>query len=190
MKKTTLYFVVSAFALAGSIFILPSCNKGTTNNTEKTMALTNGNLSFEIPVFSANGEFDSITAFNYKINMDSFVKSFDSKYDTSSIRMVQLRSCSLTMTDGNAGSNFQNFHTVNMGVTSGTNKKIYRLAAAINIVDTPAYFLDVPKTYNANLASYFKADSICYRLYGNIRRTSAGPVNCKAIFTYDIILSK
>lgn len=189
MKKNIVPFVFVT-ALICSFLFASSCNKGQANNTESTQQLITGNLSFDLPVFVKNGEYDSITAFMYKVNMDSFVKSFNSKYDTSSIRSVQLRSCILTMTNGDVTNNFRNFHTTNIGITSGTNGHIYRIAAATDIQDTAAYFLNVPKSYEPNLATYFKSDSICYRFYGNIRRATTLPINCRATLTYDMVLSK
>ena len=190
MKKNTLSFVLVASALVGTMFVAPSCNKGKTNTTEKTQELITGNLSFEIPIHPSNGESDSLTSFFYKVNMDSLVKSYDAKYDTSSIRSVQLRSCVLTFPDNTTTDNFRNFHTTIIGVTSGTNKYLTRIAAKVDIVDTAAYVLNLNKEYEPNLASYFKADSVCYRLFGNFRRGTTMPLNCNATITYDMVLSK
>ncbi len=189
MKKSTFSFLLISTALIGSIFGTSSCNKGQTNTTGVKQELITGDMSFVVPM-QLIGENDSMVAFYYKINMDSFVKSFDSKYDTASIRKVQFISCTLTNSDFDVNNNFRNFHTANIGITSATNHRILRIAAAMNIQDTAAYFLNVPNSYNPDLSTYFKADSICYRLYGNMRKGTTIPLNCKATLKYEMTLVK
>lgn len=186
MKKNFLPFLIVS-ALIGSFFV-SSCNKGKVNSSESTHEIITGNLSFEIPALPTNGEYDSIIAFSFKTNMDSIIKGFSSKYDFNSIRTVNLRSCMLTLTDKDNNNNFRNFHTVNIGISSKSNPIFYRIAAATDIVDTTAYFLNVPTLYNPNLASYFRNDSIAYRLYGNMRRPTTKALRCNATLTYDMTL--
>lgn len=189
MKKNTFSLIILASALVGGIFST-SCNKGKTNTTQKSVTLVNGNLSFDIPIMPVNGEYDSIVKFNFKINADSFVKSFNADYDTSSIRSVLLNSCVLTLPNGSTVDNFRNFHTANIGVSSGTYGKITRIATFMDIVDTAAYSLNIPRWYDQNLATYFKSDSICYHFYGNVRKASTAVLNCKAVLSYEMVLSK
>jgi hypothetical protein len=190
MKKTTCSFILLATALVGGLFVAGSCNKGKTNGTKKTEQIITGNLSFDLPVFMKNGQYDSITSFSFMINMDSFVKSFDSKYNVSNIQNVQLRSCILSVENGDVSNNIRNFHMTNIGITSGTNGYINRIATATDIPDTNAYFVSMTPLYEHNLASYFQADSICYRFYANLRRTTTVPLNCKATLSYDMTLQR
>lgn len=190
MKKNTRSFILLASALVGGLFVTVSCNKGKTNSTRKTEQIVTGNLSFDVPVFTTNGAYDSITNFNFMINMDSFVKSFDSKYNVSHIQNVQLRSCILTLENGDINNNIRNFHMTNIGITSGTNGSIKRIATATDIPDTNAYFVSMAPLYEHNLASYFRADSISYRFYANIRRKTSFPLNCKATLSYDMTLQR
>ena len=190
MKKNTCSLILLASALIGGLFVAGSCNKGKTNSTQKTQQIITGDLSFDLPMFVKNGPYDSITSFNFIINMDSFVKSFDSKYDVSHIQNVQLRSCILSFKNGDDNNNFRNFHMTNIGITSGTNGYIKRIAAATDIPDTTAYFVNMAPLYELNLASYFRADSICYQFYANLRRATTYPLNCKATLSYDMTLQR
>jgi len=190
VKKNTCSFILLASALVGGLFVTVSCNKGKTNSTQKTEQIVTGNLSFDVPVFVKNGEYDSVTSFNFMINMDSFVKSFDSKYNVENIQNVQLRSCILSVQNGDVNNNVRNFHITNIGITSGTNGYIKRIASATDIPDTAAYFVNLAPLYEHNLASYFRADSINYRFYANVRRSTSIPLNCKATLSYDMTLQR
>jgi len=179
-----------SIAFVGTILATESCNKGTTNTTEKKVSLVHANMNVDISILPSNGDYDSITSFYYKMNMDSFVKSYNSDFDTSSIRSVKLNSCVITIKDADTMNNFSNFHTTNIGLTSGTNRNLYRIAAFTDIVDTNAYFVNIPKSYNPNLAVYYKSDSVRYRFYGNLRRPTTKEINATANITLDITLSK
>ncbi|MCC6187364.1 MAG: hypothetical protein IT256_09450 [Chitinophagaceae bacterium] len=190
MKNKSVKSFLFVLGVSATIFATPSCNKGTTDGTEQKVSVMNGNMNFEIPVQLGSGDNDSMVSFYYKMNMDSFVKSYGSQYDTSSIRAVNLLSCSLVMTNGDTLSNVRNFHTANIGITSGTNRNIYRIAAFTNIVDTNAYSINIPRSYDPNLVSYFKADSVRYRLYGNVRRATKKPIKCTANLSFEMKLLK
>lgn len=190
MKKNILSISFLTLAFCGSLVLLVACNKGKINTTEQKHQLITGNLNFDISVLPTNGEYDSIIAFDYLINMDSFVKSFDSKYDTGSITNVSLDACSLMLNDKTTVDNFRNFHTVSIGITSGTNGYIHRMAAFNDIVDTAAYELKIPTLYEPNLASYMRADSIHYLIYGNVRRPTGEAITGKATMQYTMTLSR
>jgi hypothetical protein len=190
MKKKTLNTFFVSLAISVSLFSLQSCNKGTTNETEKKVTINNTNMNFDIPVILSSGDNDSIVSFYYKMNMDSFVKSYGSQYDTSSIRSVKLQSCTLILNNGDSMNNISNFHTTNMGITSGTNRNIYRFASFVDIVDTNAYKITIPSSYDPNLAVYFKSDSVRYRLYGNARRGTKKALKCTANISFEVKLVK
>lgn len=190
MKKNTLSLFLLAIVFVGSLLATQSCNKGTTNSTEKKVSLVHANMIVDIPLLPGNGDYDSITSFYYKMNMDSFVKSYGQDYDTSSIRSVKLNSCIITLSGVDTLDNFRNFHTTNIGLTSGTNRNLFRIAAFTDIVDTNAYFINIPKSYNPNLATYYKADSVRYRLYGNLRRATTKEIVATANISLDVVLSK
>lgn len=190
MKKNTFSFYLLSFGLISILSATQSCNKGTTDQTEKKVNLIHGNMSFDIPLQSITGDNDSIVSFYYKMNMDSFVKSYGSQYDTSSIRNAKLTSCVLSILGSDTNNNFRNFHTTNIGITSGSNKYIYRIAAFTDIVDTNAYSINIPRSYDPNLASYFKSDSVRYRLYGNMRRPTSTDIKCTAQLNFELVLVK
>lgn len=190
MKNKSVKSFLFVLGVSGAILAATSCNKGTSDSTEQKVSLVNRNMNFEIPVLLGSGDNDSIVSFYYKMNMDSFVKSYGSQYDTSSIRAVSLVSCNLLMSNGDTLNNVRNFHTTNIGITSGTNRNIYRIAAFTNIVDTNAYTIEIPKSYDPNLAAYFKADSVRYRFYGNVRRGTTMPIKCTANLSFELKLLK
>lgn len=175
--------------LVGSTFIYSACNKGNTNSSEKTVELYHNNVNFEIPIQITTGDNDSIGSFYYKMNMDSFVKSYG-KYDTGDIRSVKLKYCRILLSNGDTIDNFKNFHTANIGVTSGSNPNIYRISLFTDIVDTNAYTLELHKNFDPNLASYFRDDSVRYRLYGNFRRPTTKTLNATASLGFDLTLIK
>jgi len=190
MKKNSLSILLLSTALIGATLMTPSCNKGTTNSTEKKVNVVSGNLSCVVPIMTGSGDYDSIAAFTFKMNMDSFVKSFNPAYDTNSIRNVSLTSCQLVLDNKSTVDNFSNFHTANIAISSATRWPLYRIASATDIVDTAAYSLNIAKLYDPNLAKYFTADSISYTLYGNIRRSTSAPLNCKANISFEMTLAK
>lgn len=189
MKKSILG-IVFAVASLGLLSLVSSCNKdkGKLNQTETVQEL-NADLSFTVPLIPAAGEYDSLQGFNFIINMDSFVKSFDQKYTLESIQAVRLKSCIISSNTMDVNSNFRNLHMANLSIASAANPNQLRIAVANDIVDTAAYLLSMPTWYNPNLATYFKCDSICYRFYGNARRGTSVPLNCRATLKYEMVLA-
>lgn len=189
MKKTKLSIFSFGLVVLSTLMTQYSCNKGTVNTSEQKVAVTHQNISFQIPINNFTGDNDSITSFYHKMNMDSFVKSFGS-YDTSHIRSVKLTSCFITFNNGDSNNNVRNFHSQNIGITSGSNSRIYRIATFTDIVDTNKYDIQIPSYFDPNLASYFKDDSVRYRLYGNFRRPTTKDLECTANLSFDLILKK
>lgn len=189
MKKSFLGIVLAVASL-GVLPFASSCNKdkGKFNQSESVQEL-NADLNFTIPLIAAAGEYDSLQSFNFIINMDSFVKSFDQKYTLQSIQAVRLKSCVITANTMDPNSNFRNLHMANLSIASASNANQLRIAVANDIVDTAAYYLSMPTWYNPNLASYFKCDSICYRFYGNARRGTSLPLDCRATLKYEMVLA-
>ncbi|GAA4455797.1 hypothetical protein [Rurimicrobium arvi] len=189
MKKTIIGLFVAVTTL-GILSLSTACNKdkGNYNKSESTQALV-ADLSFQVPLIPAAGEYDNIQGFDFMINMDSFVKSFNKDYTLNSIQSVKLKSCILTSATADANNNFRNFHMANLCISSAANGNLLRIAVANDIVDTAAYTLSLPTWYDPNLASYFKCDSIRYRFYGNTRRAVTVPLNCKASLQYEMILA-
>lgn len=187
MKKNKIFIAAVAIGLA---WMIQACSKGNTNSTERTVAFTSSNMSFEVPVILKTSEYDSLTSFNFLINMDSFVKSVDSKFDTSNIQSVKLNSCVFTLDNNTTPDNFANFHTFSVGLTSGKVASLVKIATATDIPDTAAYFLNVPKSYDWELKHYFRSDSLHYTIFGNTSKLSGDSLACKATINYTMILSR
>jgi hypothetical protein len=186
MKKNRFpYIILVALGLA---FLLQACNKSV-NPSDTKIQFTTTSTSVKIPVMLRTSEYDSVIDFKYKINMDSFVKMINSGFDTGSIRSVKFTGCRLELDSNNTVDNFSNFNTCSIGLTTGTVPNLIKIASATDIPDTPAYFLNIPKTYDWDLKDYMRSDSLCYRIFGNVRRTSTKALGFKAVFTYDMQLS-
>jgi len=185
MKKNSFPYII--IVALGFAFLLQACNKSV-NPSKTTVQLTTTNMSIKIPVLLRTEEYDSVIDFKYKINMDSFVKMVNSGFDTGSIQSVKLTGCRLEL-DRSSAANFSNFNTCSIGLTTGTVSGLIKIASMTDIVDTPTYSLNLPKTYDWDLKDYMRSDSLCYRIFGNVRRTSADEMNCKAVFTYDMVLA-
>lgn len=189
MKKFSRPFVQLGLSVLGCALLFTACTKGTKNASEKKVSLIHNNMSITMPIQLSNGDNDSITSFYYKMNMDSFVKSYG-QFDTSDIRTVKLKSCILNITNGDSLNNFRNLHSVNIGITSGANDNITRMAVFTDIVDTNAYRLEMPGYFDPNLAAYYKDDSVRYRIYGNFRRATTKSITGTADIQVEVTLQK
>lgn len=187
MKRTLLILLAT---LTGTGVLLPSCNKDDKNTSERHVSLEIKNLAFTMPVIGSTGEYDSIIAFNFLMNIDSFIKLQNPDFDTSNIKSVKMTACVVWMYPDTGKNNFSNFHTCSIGMDAPTAINHLKVSTFTDIVDTPAYFLSIPKTYDWNCKEYFKSDSIHFQLYGNIRRPTTDSLNCKINMNYDFILSK
>jgi hypothetical protein len=188
MKKNKISIFI-AIAAIGFALMIQACNKNV-NATEKTVAFTNSNVSFQVPIILRTSEYDSLTSFNFLINMDSFVKTIDSKFDTSNIQSVKFSSCVLTLDKNTTPDNFANFHTCSIGLTSGKVFNLVKIATATDISDTSAYFLNMPKSYDWELKNYFRSDSLHYTIFGNTSKLSTDSLACKATIIYSMTLSR
>lgn len=190
MKRKGLSYFIAAAAAVCLATGIQSCNKDDVNDTEKKVVLTS-NLSLQIPVIMKIGETGNLTSFMSRFNMDSLVKSVDSKFDTLDIRSVKLKSCQLILDIDTTVDNFRNFHTCTIGISTNKIPSLTRIASATDIADTTdIYSLNIPRTYDVELNNIFMADTVYYRVYGNLRRTSSKPLGCKAIISYDVTLAR
>jgi hypothetical protein len=188
MKKIKCSFFL--LVAAGFIVSISSCKKGLFNDTEKETDFIVNDVPFSIPALKRTGEFDSITSFYYKVNMDSLVKTLDGKFDTLDLQSAYLTSCELSLTDKTTPDNFRNLHTCTIGMETAKLPFISRLARKTDIVDTPAYYLHVPDAYNPNMNHQLMADSVRYIIYGNIRDTFDAPVTGTAKLVFHLKLSR
>jgi len=188
MKKNKCSFFI--LAAIGCVVGMSSCNKGLFNDTEKETDFIVNDVPFSIPVLTKTGESDSITAFHYKVNMDSLVKKLDGKFDTTDLRSAMLTNCELFLDDPAAADNFSSLHTCTIGIKTAKLPNINRMATKTDIVDTPAYYLKLQDQYTQNYYSQYMADSVNYIIYGNIRKTTTKAMSGKARLTLHMKLSR
>lgn len=188
MKKNSYSFFL--LVALGFILGMGSCNKDRFNDTERETEFVIESVPFSIPATIKPGESDSIAAFYFKVNMDSFVKKVDGRFDTTDIRTASLNSCVLTLDDNSTADNFSNLHTCTIGMTTARIPRIVRIATKTDIVDTPAYVLNIPNPYRPELRELMMADSVHYCIYGNIRKSATAPITGRARLVFYLKLSK
>ena len=188
MKKNKCSFFI--LAAIGCVAGLSSCNKGLFNNTEKETDFIVNDVPFSIPVLTKTGQSDSITAFHYKVNMDSLVKKLDGKFDTTDLKSALLTNCELFLDNHTAADNFSSLHTCTIGIETAKLPNLTRLSTKTDIVDTPAYYLKMQDQYTQNYNNQYMADSVNYIIYGNIRKITSLPMTGKARLTFHMKLSR
>jgi PBP1b-binding outer membrane lipoprotein LpoB len=190
MKKNVLSILFCAIAIVGVASIFTSCDKvSKKNNSEQSVQYVTKIMPYEIPSFKRTGDIDSMTYFNHVINIDSFLKSFDSNFDTSSIQSVTLRSAFFSCDTNLTKDNFGNFHTLSLGIKTMQHSYLTRFASFMNISDSDRYTITINQIDNRNLKDYFKSDSLSFRIYGNVRDTNGYAIKGNAELVFDMKLA-
>jgi hypothetical protein len=183
MKK--IFYTLAAFLMIGAIGI-SSCNK------IKELAKVNFNLDnadgeFTIPVIIAAGEATLGTDDIY-MNLDSIIKAQNSKVGAGNIKEVKIKSCELTLTNGDSKNNFSALESCKLEIKSNVKADYIKMASVENNPDVASQSLNLPVESSLDLKDYFlSANQFTYRVSGKTRKTTDKELNCKVLVKYTIV---
>lgn len=149
------------------------------------IALSSEDVEFTIPIISATGA-TTLAAQDVYLNVDSIIKTSNTKLSAKNIRSVTIKSFDITMIDGDATNNFSALESFKIDFKSNVNTNLNTLAEITNNPDIDAQTLSVPVNSSINLKDYFNATTFTYELSGNARKTTSHPIQCKATITYNL----
>lgn len=183
MKKI-LFSIVLLLTL--SISVLPSCNK-LKELAKVTLNLDNADGEFTIPIIVAVGD-ATLGTDNVYLNLDSMIKAQDNAVGAGNIKEVKIKSCVLTLTNGDAKNNFSALETCKMEISSNQKPDYITIASVTNNPDVAAQTLNLSVNNTLELKDYFlSANQFTYRLSGKTRKTTDKELNCKVTVQYTLV---
>nr|MBP6314924.1 hypothetical protein [Chitinophagaceae bacterium] len=181
MKKTIFF---ALFMMASTILLNTSCNK-IKEAVKANITLTSADIEFTIPEITNIGTV-SIASKDVYLNVDSIIKATNSKLSASYIKSVNVKSCTLTMLDGDANNNFSALESCKCDFSSNVNATLYTIAEITGNPDVEAYTLEIPVNSTVNLKDYFSATTFTYSVTGTARKITTKPIQCKATIRYSL----
>ena len=177
--------ILMTFSLIAILaFTHSSCNK-IKEAVKATIGLKSADIEFTIPQITATGP-ATIANKDVYLNVDSIIKANNSKLNASNIRSVNIKSCTITMLDGDASNNFSALNACKVDFSSNVNTNFYTLAEITNNPDVEAYTLEIPVNATVNFKDYFNATTFSYKVSGDARKTTSKDIHCKATIEYDL----
>lgn len=180
MKK----IILSAGIFCMLVMVLNSCNK-IKEALNIDIDLNPDDIEFTIPIITQTGS-QTISDVNVNIDIDSIIKANNDKLALSNIKSVKVKSCTITMLDGDVNNNFSALEAVNIQFQSNVNATPVTVVDLTNNPDVEAYSLTVPINTTVELKEYFKANTFSYRILGNARKTTNKEIHCKASIKYSM----
>ncbi|MEZ5047132.1 MAG: hypothetical protein R2831_09090 [Chitinophagaceae bacterium] len=182
MKKL-FFYSISMLSLA-SLFLLSSCSK-IKDKLQTNITMKNADIEFTIPIISSTGTVSGGEE-NVLVNIDSLLKANNAEYAVNNIKSVHLKSCTISMVDGDANNNFSALEACNVSFHANTNTTDITLANVENNPDVESYNLSLPINTDIDFKDYFNATEFTYRFSGTARKTTTKEIHCKANIEYTL----
>ncbi len=180
--KSNIFFAV--ILMTCITIINSSCNK-IKDAVKANITLTSADVEFTIPQITSIGAV-TIGSSNVYLNVDSIIKATNSKLSASYIKSVTVKSCSITMLDGDVNNNFSALENCKFDFSSNVNATLYTIAEITGNPDVESYTLDIPVNSTVNLKDYFGATTFTYNAAGTARKTTSKAIQCKATIKYSL----
>lgn len=158
-----------------------SCDIKDKLNIDIDMSSTD--VAFTIPIILQTGQV-TVADQTVAVNIDSIIKANNAELAVNNIKSVKLKSCTITMQDGDAQNNFSALESCSASFSSNTNGATVVLANVTNNPDVEAYTLELPVNTTVDLKDYFNASTFTYSLSGNARKVTTKTLNCTATIRY------
>lgn len=181
MKSNILSSVIFLSVFTVSLF---SCNK-IKELAKINIELSSADIEFTIPKINATGP-ATLADKNVYLNVDSIIKANNAELGAKYIKSVTLKSCTITMVDGDANNNFSALESCKVDFSSNINGSKVKLAEITNNPDVESYELTFPLGGTVNLKDYFNATTFSYNITGSARKTTSKDINCKATIRYTL----
>lgn len=183
MKKVVYTLTI---ALMMGVIGFSSCDK------IKDLAKVNFNLSnaegqITIPAILVVGE-QSFGTDDIYLNLDSMIKAQNSKVGAANIKEVKIKSCELTLTNGDSKNNFSALEACSLDIKSNVKTDFIKMAGVSNNPDVEAQSLNLPVESSLDLKDYFlSASQFTYRISGKSRKTTDKELKCNVLVNYTIV---
>lgn len=182
IMKSNIFFAL--FVMAALTILNTSCNK-IKDAVKATITLTSADIEFTIPQITNTGTV-SIASKDVYLNVDSIIKATNSKLSASYIKSVNVKSCTITMLDGDINNNFSALESCKCDFSSNVNATLYTIAEITGNPDVEAYTLEIPVNNTVNLKDYFSATTFTYNVTGTARKTTNKDIQCRATIKYSL----
>jgi hypothetical protein len=174
-------FSLSLIAALG-ILLFSSCDK-LKEAINADINLNPQDIEFTIPIISQTGA-TTISDVNFQMNIDSIIKANNVKLSANNIKSVKLKSCTLTLLDGDISNNFSALEAISIKFKSNLKTDYINIIDVTNNPDIEAQSLEIPMNTTIDLKDYFNATSFSYSIGGIARKTTSKTIQCKATLKY------
>lgn len=182
MKATRILF--ATFMTGMTLFTMSSCKK-VKQLANVDISLTAADINLTIPQINATGS-STLSEVNVPLNVDSIIKANNAEFAMKNIKSVKMKSCTITMLDGDAANNFSALESAEVLFASNAVPTLTTIATISGNPDVESYTITVPVNTSVDLKNYFNTSSYTYRLTGNARKTTSKPIQCKATIKYTL----
>ena len=177
--------LILAFGLLTLLTIVNTSCKKLKNAAKINIELSYANIDFTIPTITAAGP-ATLMAKDVYLNVDSLIKANNGALSAGNIKSVTVKSCVITMIDGDANNNFSALQSAKADFKSNVNSNWYTIAEITNNPDVEDYEIEIPVNSSINLKDYFNATTFSYTIYGEARKATTHPIQCKATIKYNL----
>ncbi|MBL7773810.1 MAG: hypothetical protein JNM95_13175 [Chitinophagaceae bacterium] len=181
MKRN--FVITAAVILIGSV-LLSSCS-AIKKKLNVDIDMTSSNVEFTIPVITTVGTTD-MGEQTIPVNIDSIIKANNAELAASNIKSVKLKSCTITLLDGDGQNNFAALQACSASFYSNTQTTPVQLASISDNPDVESYNLTLPVNASIDLKDYFGATSFTYHITGTSRKTTTKELHAKATIRYTL----
>lgn len=179
LMKRIFFISLSLISIA-----ISSCNK-IKEAIKANVDLTSADIEFTIPQITAIGAANMGSKDVY-LNVDSIIKANNAKLSASYIRSVNIKSCTITMIDGDANNNFSALESCKVDFSSNVNTNFITLAEITGNPDVEMYTLEIPVNTTIDLKDYFNATTFSYNLSGTARKITTKDILCHATVKFSL----
>lgn len=177
-------FVLSTVVVLVASIVLSSCS-ALKKKLNIDIDMTSSDVEFTIPIITATGNSD-MGQQTISVNIDSIIKANNAELAVKNIKSVNLKSCTVTLTDGDGQNNLSALQSCSASFYSDTKADVVQLASITDNPDVEAYSITLPVNTSIDLKDYFGATSFTYHLTGTARKTTSKELHAKATIRYTL----
>ena len=167
---------------AFGILLFSSCDK-LKEAIQADINLNPQDIEFTIPVIAATGSI-TISDVTIQMNIDSIIKATNVKLSANNIKSVKLKSCTLSLLNGDINNNLSALEAISIKFKSNLKPDYINIIDVTNNPDIEAQSLEIPINASIDLKDYFNASSFSYSIGGVARKTTSKAIQCKATLKY------
>jgi hypothetical protein len=149
--------------------------------------MDNADGEFSIPIITSIGE-QNLGTDDFYMNIDSTIKAQNSEVGSANIKEVKIKSCELSLTNGDSKNNFSAFESCTLEIKSNAKSTFVKMAGTSSNPDVEAQTINLPVESTLDLKDYFvNGSQFTYRITAKTRKKTDKELKCKVMVKYNIV---